>query len=80
MLVDSVLTNFKGVRRGGRGYVALCPSHEDREASLGVGEGDDGRVLLHCFKGCDTKDVIDSAGLTWGDLFPPDLKGSKHRA
>lgn len=52
MTVDDVLSRLEGVRRSGSGWVALCPCHEDREPSLSIGEGDDGRLLLKCFAGC----------------------------
>ena len=32
-------------------WMARCPSHEDKTPSLSIREGDDGRVLLHCFAG-----------------------------
>jgi hypothetical protein len=68
--IDRVLSHLPGARRSGAGYVAKCPHHDDRRASLSVKEGDDGRVLLHCFAGCATADVVVSAGLAFVDLFP----------
>jgi len=60
---------------GARGPIwkasARCPAHDDREPSLAVSEGADGRALLHCHAGCATRDVIAALGLTWSDLFPP---------
>jgi hypothetical protein len=56
--------------------MARCSHHDDRQASLSVKEGSDGRVLLHCFAGCGTADVVVSAGLAFVDLFPP---GSRER-
>src|SRR5829696_7869717 len=56
--VDLLLDRLEGVRQRGEGYQALCPAHEDREPSLSVGEGEDGRVLVKCFAGCETEDVI----------------------
>jgi putative DNA primase/helicase len=47
--LQKVLELLVDVRRSGAGFVALCPSHDDNRASLSVGQGDDGRVLLHCF-------------------------------
>lgn len=35
--------------------------------SLSVRE-DHGKVLLHCHAGCDTRSIMDSMGLQWGDL------------
>lgn len=74
--IDNVLGHLQGVRRSGVGWVARCPHHEDKQASLSVKEGDGGTVLLHCFAGCGTADVVVSAGLAFVDLFPP---GSRER-
>ena len=71
--VQTLLGRLEGVRKSGKGWVARCPAHADRTASLSVGEGDDGRVLLHCFAGCGAADVVHSVGLSLGDLFPARL-------
>ena len=60
-----------GVKRTGQDrWLAKCPSHEDRTASLSIRELDDGRVLVHCFAGCDVHEVVSSVGLRIDDLFP----------
>ncbi len=69
--VDHVLSHLQGVRRSGAGWMAKCPHHDDRQASLSIKEGDDGRVLINCFGGCANLDVVTSAGLAFVDLFPP---------
>ena len=51
-------------------WAARCPAHDDCRPSLSIGPGRDGRVLIKCFAGCRTEDVLDAAGLTWADLFP----------
>jgi hypothetical protein len=56
-------------------HAARCPAHEDRSPSLSVAEGSDGRALVYCFSGCETRDIIAAIGLTWSDLFPP---GHRH--
>lgn len=71
--VDSVLSRLDGVRRSGKGFIARCPAHQDRNASLAVSEGDNGRVLVHCFAGCNIRDVMAAVGLAVADLFPPAL-------
>jgi putative DNA primase/helicase len=68
--VDRVLSLLEGVRKMGKGYEARCPYHEDDDPSLSVTEGDDGRVLINCFRGCDTEAVVAMLGLTMRDLFP----------
>lgn len=49
-----------------------CPAHDDRTPSLSIRRTADGRVLLHCFAGCRTDDVLAALGLTWADLFQDD--------
>ncbi len=62
-----------GLKREGAGWKARCPAHEDRMASLSIGQGDGGRVLLICFAGCQTPDVVAAMGLTEADLFEEKL-------
>lgn len=69
MTLHDILSRLD-VKSGNNGrYMARCPCHNDQQASLSVGVGDDGRVLLHCFAGCDTTDIMQSMGLTMRDLF-----------
>lgn len=69
--VERVLSGLKKPRRSGKGWVALCPAHDDKAASLSISEGTDGRVLLNCHAGCKTADIVGTIGLTMNDLFPP---------
>ena len=74
MSIDVLLSRLNGVRENGADkYMARCPAHEDRSPSLAVKECDDGRVLIHCFAGCETQDVLDAVGLTFGDLMPEQI-------
>src|SRR5690606_14689172 len=65
-----VLARLEGVKRNGTGIMARCPAHDDREPSLSIAEGDDGRVLLTCHAGCPTRDIVARLGLGMADLFP----------
>lgn len=69
MTLAEVLSRLKGVQGHGGQYMAKCPVHGDRKASLSVGVGDDGRVLIKCQAGCATEDIVDAIGLTMKDLF-----------
>lgn len=72
MTVDNLLSRLDRVKRTGAGrWIARCPSHDDRSPSLSIRELDDGRILLHCFAGCDVQSVLTAAGLSLDDLFPP---------
>ena len=70
--LDLLLSRLDGIKRTGQGkYVARCPAHGDKHPSLAIKELDDGAVLVHCFAGCDTSEVVGAAGLELSDLFPP---------
>lgn len=72
--VDILLARLEGVRKSGEGWLARCPSHKDRSASLSIGRGNDGRVLLNCFAGCEAIKVVEAAGLSLADLFPERIR------
>ena len=67
---EPLLDRLTGVRRRGDSWVARCPAHEDRHASLSVGYGDDGRLLVHCHAGCEIDAVLGAINLTRRDLYP----------
>jgi hypothetical protein len=54
---------------------AQCPAHLDDRPSLGV-TLKDGKVLLHCFAGCRTSDVVRALGLRMADLFATNSRPS----
>lgn len=71
MVADALLSALENVRRTGADrWIARCPGHEDRRASLAVRELDDGRVLVHCFAGCSVNEVLGAVGLDMSALFP----------
>ena len=52
-----------------QGWQAKCPAHDDRNASLSISEGRDGRTLLRCHAGCDFRAILEAAGLKPSDCF-----------
>jgi len=78
--VDLVLSRLSHVKRVSGGYMARCPVHDDKNPSLSITKGDDGRVLLKCFAGCSTEEIVKALGLTMADLFPPSSKPQKKKA
>jgi hypothetical protein len=74
--VSRVLELLQGVRNSGSGWTARCPAHEDRHASLSIGAGQDGRVLIKCFAGCTAEAIVRAVGLEMCDLFPEDARAT----
>ena len=70
MNFDDLLARFEDVRPRADSYVARCPAHEDDTPSLALRETPDGRILLHCFAGCDVTDILASVNAQVSDLFP----------
>ncbi|SCC94778.1 putative DNA primase [Thiomonas sp. X19] len=69
--INVLLSRLQGTRRtGNRRWIARCPAHEDRNASLSIRELEDGLVLFHCFAGCEAEAVLQGAGLSWPDVLP----------
>ena len=66
-----LLQHLERVKRTGTGrWMACCPAHDDRSASLSVRELDDGRVLVHCFAECSVEEVLGAVGLKFDALYP----------
>jgi len=69
-MIQGLLSRLELVHPSGPGrWIARCPAHADRSPSLSIGEGGDGRVLLHCFAGCELSDIARALGLTLANLF-----------
>lgn len=71
MSVDTLLARLENVKRTGPGrWIARCPAHADKRASLSIRELDDSRVLVHCFAQCSVREVVAAVGLDMAALFP----------
>ena len=57
-------------KQNGKGWSARCPAHDDKNPSLSISTGDDGRVLLHCFADCSPEAVCGSMRMRVADLMP----------
>jgi hypothetical protein len=77
--LENLLARLPGAKKCGNGWSAPCPAHDDRRASLSIGQGDDGTLLVTCHAGCDTAAILATVGLTWADLFPPESSTRPHR-
>ena len=68
MKAEDVLDRLEHVTGGKGRWMACCPGHQDKSPSLAINEVND-RILVHCFAGCETSDVISALGLKVSDLF-----------
>ncbi|MFJ9213045.1 phage/plasmid primase, P4 family [Streptomyces sp. NPDC102264] len=78
MRLTEILGRLSGVEDDHDGYLALCPSHRDREhPSLKLTLKQDGKLLIVCRTGCDRADILRKLNLTTSDLFDVDGQGVK---
>lgn len=76
MNASEFVTHLSGVKRTREGeWLCKCPAHQDKSPSLTVKQADDGKVLIHCFAGCDPELVAIAAGVQFRDLFPASFLG-----
>lgn len=55
-------------------WKACCPAHDDSTPSLAVRELPDGRILIHCFAGCDVYEILKAVNMEIDDLFPEGVR------
>lgn len=70
---------YRVTRSAGGWIIAQCPAHDDRNPSLSIAAGADGRLLLHCHAGCGIRDILDALGLPPAAMFTdyqPDRPGT----
>ena len=65
--------------KAGAGWCCRCPAHDDRNPSLSIHAGDDGRALVNCHAGCTVDAVCGAIRLRTVDLFIPDPSRSAGR-
>jgi len=77
-MIDSLLSQLHNVKHTEHAqYIAICPSHNDKNPSLAIRETDDRKILLKCFAGCSAHEIVCAIGLSLNDLFPKDSTYSK---
>jgi len=69
-IFQTLITKLKATKHGNQ-WLAKCPAHDDRQASLSVSQARDGVILVKCFAGCEAERIVDAVGLKMADLFPP---------
>ena len=58
MNAAEIAVDLGGASRSGRGWLCRCPVHPDRTPSLSVMDGDRAPIVVKCFAGCDSREVL----------------------
>lgn len=77
MKIEEFLAKLEGVQGGADAtrWTAKCPAHDDGQNSLGIHVTADGKILLKCYAGCSTKEIVAAMGLKMSDLFADGAAG-----
>lgn len=65
----AILSRLQNIQQRGNGFVACCPAHDDKEPSLSLDTGDNGKILLKCHAGCTFEEIVNALGLKPADLM-----------
>ena len=78
--LQDILARVGDPKPEGQGHMAFCPSHDDGvkhgRRSLSITEKD-GKVLLHCFAGCEYRTIIETLGLGGKNAASRSAKAAK---
>ena len=74
MKAVDILPKLEKVKKTNDRWLAICPSHQDKQQSLSLSESD-GKVLLKCFAGCETSNIVSALGLEMKNLFAEKSNG-----
>ena len=69
MRTKEIIECLEGAQEKSGYWIAKCPSHDDKNPSLSIREGEYGSTLIHCHAGCSTEDVMAAIGLQKSDLY-----------
>lgn len=75
MTFEEFTGHFEVKKRGTNSVQAICPAHDDHQASLTITREKD-KILMHCHAGCSNEDILSRVGLKKSDMFYDDRKSS----
>ncbi|NQE90845.1 toprim domain-containing protein [Nocardia terpenica] len=81
LIRDAFVTVSGQSTNNGAWATFLCPAHDDNQASAAIKyDAHQHKTIVRCFAGCPDTAVLDSLGLTVGDLFDePASDNQRHR-
>lgn len=66
---ERFIDRLEAVKQTGQDqWIGRCPAHDDNSPSLSI-TANNGRTLVHCFAGCDSRDIVGALDMTMSDLF-----------
>jgi len=68
-IFEEIVEVLDNPKRSDEGFIANFPAHDDKNPSLSIAKGDDGRTLIKCHAGCETRVIVTKWGLKLSDLF-----------
>ena len=68
MQYDDILAMIRDVRPYRTWHIGKCPAHEDLRQSFSIKLNGD-KILVRCFAGCSTSQIVDALGIGIKDLF-----------
>ena len=70
--INTFLNSFRKVKRTGNNqFLACCPAHDDKKASLSIAfNPGEQKIALHCHAGCRTEDILSAIGKDWSAVMP----------
>ena len=77
MQAEQIAKALGNAKRVGKGWLASCPlpthgqGHGDKNPSLSISDGDDGKPLFKCHSGCDQHEVFAVQGVSAQTLAQP---------
>jgi hypothetical protein len=67
MTLEDLLPLLEGVKKSKDHYLAICPAHPDKHASLSIKSGEKW-LLTRCYAGCSTSEICAALGIKVSDL------------
>ena len=56
--IDQIVSHTKAKQVETDAWMGHCPAHDDQTPSLSIKAGDDQKLLLHCFAGCEYQEIV----------------------
>jgi len=78
--MKTILSRLEKVRAiGADRWMACCPAHDDKTPSLVITDAGD-KILMHCYAGCSTDEILTALGMKWSDLYRDEWMAAREAA